>query len=317
MDTEFHYYITGMIARSAGFSEEEAGTIAYASQYVDDNQRYLAIRDPSTGEVFRNHISQTTNVMKKPKEFLRIWPVFHFVPGDPSVPSARRKDEQIHVMNTTPDGPRARDMLSQSLNALESNRLHKIGVATHAYVDTWSHQNFVGTKDVFNNISALLIPDIGHADALHNPDLIRKKWTDVRLVEKKIDNNTRFMSAAKGLYEMYHVHLQRRATASWSRLSNMLTTIMALPKNDRSKKFKELKWLPKYDKRNWLDDAAEDRVEALAKTKGLYKWKRRKEATDWHKFQRAVIEHENRCVFLLSKLYKKTRVKQLKPLFEA
>ena len=37
MDIEFHYYMTFLIAGKAGFGEEDAFTIAYASQYVDDN----------------------------------------------------------------------------------------------------------------------------------------------------------------------------------------------------------------------------------------------------------------------------------------
>ena len=46
MDYEFHYWITGIIAKDAGFSGEEAHTIAYASQYVDENDRKYVIKDP-------------------------------------------------------------------------------------------------------------------------------------------------------------------------------------------------------------------------------------------------------------------------------
>ena len=37
MDIEFHYYLTKYLALEAGFEEDEAEIIAYASQYVDDN----------------------------------------------------------------------------------------------------------------------------------------------------------------------------------------------------------------------------------------------------------------------------------------
>ena len=37
MNTEFHYYITYLIAAKAGFPAEEARLLAYASQYVDNN----------------------------------------------------------------------------------------------------------------------------------------------------------------------------------------------------------------------------------------------------------------------------------------
>ncbi len=36
MQKDFHYYCIGVLARAAGFSSEDALTIAYASQYVDD-----------------------------------------------------------------------------------------------------------------------------------------------------------------------------------------------------------------------------------------------------------------------------------------
>ena len=41
MNTEFHYYITGIIAHAAGFFPKEAKTIAIASEFVDENMEYL------------------------------------------------------------------------------------------------------------------------------------------------------------------------------------------------------------------------------------------------------------------------------------
>jgi hypothetical protein len=57
--------------------------------------------------------------------------------------------------------------------ALETNNLYQIGVATHSYVDTWAHQNFIGYYNEFNSMAGVLekmAPNIGHADASHNPD---------------------------------------------------------------------------------------------------------------------------------------------------
>ena len=45
MDTEFHYYITGIIAQAAGFTEEESKTIATASEFVDENDVILKVRN--------------------------------------------------------------------------------------------------------------------------------------------------------------------------------------------------------------------------------------------------------------------------------
>ncbi len=37
MFRDFHYYCVGVLAKAAGFQEDDALTIAYASQYVDDS----------------------------------------------------------------------------------------------------------------------------------------------------------------------------------------------------------------------------------------------------------------------------------------
>ncbi len=46
-----------------------------------------------------------------------------------------------------------------------------------------------------------LIPNIGHADAKHNPDWPALKWEDDRLssTHRKIDNKVRFLSASSHL----------------------------------------------------------------------------------------------------------------------
>jgi hypothetical protein len=69
MDTEFHYYMTGIIAKAAGFNAEEAKTIASASEYVDENDVCLEIKNRSKkDDVYKNYISQTMNILKTQKE---------------------------------------------------------------------------------------------------------------------------------------------------------------------------------------------------------------------------------------------------------
>ncbi|MBE9546622.1 MAG: hypothetical protein IMF10_03880 [Proteobacteria bacterium] len=83
MNTEFHYYITGIIAHAAGFSQEEAKTIATASEFVDENDVSFNIEDRSSGKSYEVYISQTMNILKPKRKLMRIYPVFHFLPGDP------------------------------------------------------------------------------------------------------------------------------------------------------------------------------------------------------------------------------------------
>ncbi|MBT3489581.1 MAG: hypothetical protein HN455_07915, partial [Gammaproteobacteria bacterium] len=47
MNREFHYWITGLIAKEAGFTEADAKIIAYASEYVDENDVSYTIQNRS------------------------------------------------------------------------------------------------------------------------------------------------------------------------------------------------------------------------------------------------------------------------------
>jgi len=47
MNTEFHYYVTGIIAHAAGFKEDEAKKIATASEFVDENDVPFTVEDRS------------------------------------------------------------------------------------------------------------------------------------------------------------------------------------------------------------------------------------------------------------------------------
>ena len=197
MDIEFHYYMTYLIAARAGFSPAEAGTIAQAAQEVDDNHIPIAVSS-DTPQAYENAISQTMNILQ-PIHNERIYPIFHFIPGDPEAPTAVRKDGLMSAWNTTPGSPLAHEMLD---TALASGSLYRIGASAHAFADTWAHQNFLGKDDAFNEMigeslaekieGLLSLMRIGHALAGHRPDIPGLIWTDGRLVNPTIDNTGRF-----------------------------------------------------------------------------------------------------------------------------
>lgn len=168
MDTEFHYWLTGLIAKRAGFTDDEAQTIAYASEYVDRNDvgHTIRFRD-SDREPYQHFISQTMNILKAQTKLMRIYPIFHFVPGDPLAKSAQRRDGKMHLLNTTPNSGHANEMIDEAFKAGDDTALYRIGIASHMYVDTWAHQNFVGGlmrsiiwKETSNPISAMPMPNI-------------------------------------------------------------------------------------------------------------------------------------------------------------
>lgn len=201
MDIEFHYYMTYLIAARAGFPPEEARTLAHACQHVDDNCYLISVDADSPETAYTNYISQTLDITRPRKAMLRVYPAFHFVPGDPVEKGAARKDGLMHKLNTTPAGANAVEMLE---SALVSVNIYRIGIACHAYADTWAHQNFAGYHHEFNEMSGpdykRLVPCIGHGEAGHNPDIPGLVWEDPRLQVPEVDNRERFAAAARDLY---------------------------------------------------------------------------------------------------------------------
>jgi hypothetical protein len=205
MDIEFHYYMTYLIAARAGFAPGEAVIVAQAAQEVDDNHLPMQV-SAHTPSAYENAISQTMDILR-PHHNRRIYPIFHFIPGDPDAPSARRKDDLRSDWVTTPNSALANEMLD---TALRSGDLYRIGASAHSFADTWAHQNFLGKDDAYNEMpseslaqhlqSSIALMRIGHALAGHLPDIPRLVWNDDRLAEPVIDNTARFMDAADHLY---------------------------------------------------------------------------------------------------------------------
>lgn len=214
MDIEFHYYMTYLIAARAGFPSEQALTIAHAAQSVDDNHIRYVISGSPDGP-YNNYVSQTLNILKPASQLLRIYPIFHFIPGDPNAPTARRADGRTDPWVTTPDSAVAGKMID---NALASHNLYRIGVSAHGYVDTWAHQNFLGRRDAYNDIpgsswvTSLL--NVGHGSAGHQPDHPALVWRDPRLARPVVDNRQRFLDAAEALFRRFVLHIDPARNAA-------------------------------------------------------------------------------------------------------
>ena len=239
MDIEFHYYITYLIAARAGFDVADAAIIAQAAQGVDDNHIPVEVSGGLSAP-YRNTISQTMDITR-PHHDLRIYPVFHFIPGDPNAPTAKRKDGAENILVTTPDSAAANEMLN---TALSSGSLHRIGASAHAYCDTWAHQNFVGAEDDFNIVPydtgsfvRAMTEDvynsvlkIGHALAEHMPDLPGLIWRDERLdaAIATVNNKDRFLDAAGALFGKLYCYKHGAATTTeWTPLAEALKADLA------------------------------------------------------------------------------------------
>jgi hypothetical protein len=313
MDIEFHYYITYILARKAGFKKNDAYTTAYACQYTDDNDFYCYInfRD---GCCYMNEVSQTMDITKPSAKREKIYPVFHFVPGDPSSPSARRKDGKTHPMNTTPDSTNAKFFLNK---AIESNDLYRIGIAAHAYADSWAHQNFIGMKHVFNAMPTWeILPNIGHADARHEPDKVDNEWKDPRLVEENelINNDDRLLDAAEKIYSAFCKYCDPNIGGElviqrWQKLKGQLEDAMHesyLLGSDERARIKAYSGIcsdmPEYNKDQWRHDAVEKREFELDLF-DRYWAKKDFYESPWYKFQEAVKKHRDLALKRLKAVY--------------
>ncbi|MCK9273988.1 MAG: hypothetical protein M0P57_02745 [Syntrophales bacterium] len=333
MDTEFHYYITGIAAHAAGFTEDEARTVATASEFVDENDIAFSIEDRLRGEVYEVYISQTMNILKPKRTLMRIYPVFHFMPGDPLCEEACRRDGKMHLLNTTPDNERANELMDRAFKSPEDIRLHRIGIASHTFADTWAHQNFVGWYDYFNHMGFDPKPDIGHADGEHHPDWAAHRWQDSRLVEEDIDNRDRFLQAARRLYDRYRAYNKiegREANLPWETLEESLVTAMGKSVSGPFNSGREMRleayrtlapWLGDFDRDRWFDEAVDRKIRGLKDSKNelasrffvikdRYFWKDGvdREKTDWFRFQEAVKSHQRIGMELLQPLFTKMHI---------
>ena len=319
MDFEFHYYMTYLIAARAGFDPDNARLLAHSSQFIDDNDMVFEI-DKGKSSAYGNYISQTMNILKPKRELFRIYPLFHFIPGDPKARTAWRKDGKMHWLCTTPDSRNANASMD---DALRSRSVYRSGSAAHGYADTWAHQNFTGYYEDFNAMNAglgLITPNIGHADAGHNPDWPALRWRDPRLLNEAVDNKARFLAAARRLYEKFarcvdpgisDAVLKRTQRALSRDLSKAIGGRDQTNDDSRTRVSRYLELakgtnygghdLPEYDEDQWFGEAVNEDVRGLRDRSDnvllrfdpladRYTWKsgRPYKQSHWYRFQEAI-----------------------------
>ncbi len=186
-----------------------------------------------------------------------------------------------------------------------------------------AHQNFCGLLDHFNSLSSVawtFTPNIGHADAGHNPDLVCHQWTDGRLIEsnKNIDNNTRFIDAAAQIYARFLRFVDPRVSdvnlgASWAILKGQLTAAMNTrsflgPLFNSSQKARIIAYrgicidIPDYEKDLWRHTAVKKDTGELDLF-DRYWGKDNFWDSPWYKLQRAAKEHHDVSMNILADLY--------------
>lgn len=185
MNIDFHYYVTYLAARTAGFEKEEARTIAYAAQYVDESTEDMISKEllPGLRETTPT-IESNSKILKRNVDLIfedweieqseLIWRSFHFLPGnvhpkDNLVAYMGEKEIEIDTKSINnqvygEEGQRAFSLMCQPNSVLsekmvndivkrkgEDYYLELLGIRMHVLADTWSHCYFAGTPSMWVN----------------------------------------------------------------------------------------------------------------------------------------------------------------------
>jgi hypothetical protein len=331
MDKDFHYYGIGFIARAAGFNKQDALTIAYASQYVDNSTESEPIR---VGDRFFDPVRTAHNGLKAFNWGVqkRVYIPFHFIPPNPFMASP-----ESFTFITTPDSPFAGMIFENACREPdELSRLISIGIALHTLADTWAHRGFSGREEPANDVEAIfqykngswkrlilpniyldILPKAGHAQAGHFPDLPYLRWKYTRSATKErieLDNLTDFLHAAQKIHQLL-LTVNKTDPASvipWEEIKAPIREIFIYPEPDADKRCR--KWQDyfrkvfgensgyKYDAKQWRKEAlipqnekdvAWDQYEPSDFKKLTFSMTSGFYNTPWVKFHRAALRQRN------------------------
>lgn len=332
MNIEFHYHLTKYLAIEAGFDNNEAEIIAYSSQYVDNNTVQYKIKQPD-GSEYKNYMTQTLNITRPKKQLIRIYLLFHFMPGNPTSPKTMRKDGKMHLLNTTSSSTHAQEIF---YDATKSENLYSLGIASHMLSDTISHQNFIGNFDEMNAMKGVwetLTPNIGHADAGYKPDIPNLVWHDPRLIDENatIDNSERVLLAANKLYKNFLMFTA--SPTNWTEVKSNITEILKnkiderhissykKQMKDRIGKFKELISIHNadidYDPYSWFKEAISEKINFLDDKKIKFDpfkdkltFKENYKQTNWFRFQEAARNYQKRAAEKMKPIFDQIEIKE-------
>lgn len=175
MQIDFHYTVTYLLSRLAGFVHAEALTIATASQSVDEATvaETLHFADGSNyGLLASAHELFDLADNGRSCTDYDVWLPFHFLPGNGGAAAGAGTDRSlVERLVCLPDSPVADAMWSACRQtAGAANHLHRVGISCHVYADTFSHQRFVGYIDDSNVVENILHLRPAETDFLVNAE---------------------------------------------------------------------------------------------------------------------------------------------------
>lgn len=154
MQKDMHYYGTYAIARMAGLKPKDAHIIAYSAQFVDNSTMTDSQMHEDGGLLYgvatAHHAPKAVydSVLHGNKGQRRMWVPFHFYPGN-------KGDNLSKRLVCQKNSPLVNEMFDNHINRTKENLpyiLHLIGIASHVYVDTFSHYGFSGLSSRNNKV---------------------------------------------------------------------------------------------------------------------------------------------------------------------
>jgi len=264
MQKDFHYHVIYTLAKEAGYDDNDAYVMAYASQYVDDNtdreysafdshgEFYVGFPDEigKSGEFYFPILTQAVDITSLKLSVQRyIFAPFHFTPGDNDVEINGKKNPLCTTRG-------CKNAITLVQDAAKNKDLHRIGIALYTYADTWSHERFSAFHEdwnkVYKSIIAGLPPNIGHAEVFHKPDEISVEWIDKRFGKEKIDNGERALLASEHIFNFI-----KKGRSQWTDVESDFKDIMNTKNFDeRIKAIKSIyPKMPEYTEDQWINEA--------------------------------------------------------------
>lgn len=242
MQIDFHFATTYVVARIAGFNQHDAEIIAYSSQYVDDSTTTGFLRFDNGMRYYRE---ATAHPLYDPENYnndasAKSWLPFHFLPGNQLKTTRAPEDSSFsrHLI-CRPNSPIAQAIMKRVIEVQDRpHALHRLGIASHVFVDTFAHQGFVGQRlglneaadiqdDDGNDLPAMPLPPIGHGIVSTYPDRPYLQWSYKDSDGKRIvrDNPDDFTTAANELCKHYQRYLAGNSAANVTGLGEQQESI--------------------------------------------------------------------------------------------
>ena len=195
MQIDMHFHATHAIALLAGLPAEEALIVATAAQYVDDADFHNSDKNSEGEMMFAictghhplgsydmfGHVRSATISHVLSEAHRQVWVPFHFLPGN----EGETLEEKLLCVKNSPI---ANQLFKHYIARSDETRKkkpyywHLLGIASHVYLDTFSHYGFSGIASDMNKVQ-------GDSITTHIDDPKIRRYVEGKA--KKFEENTK------------------------------------------------------------------------------------------------------------------------------